>query len=54
MKHVKVYEEWHKTPFKMNGESAKEYINKQWALHKEKKEQERKAKLRNWVVKLFL
>ena len=41
-------------PFKMYGESAIEFINKQWALHRENKEQERKAKVRNWVVKLFL
>lgn len=31
-----------------------EIINKQWALHRENKEQERKAKVRNWVVKVFL
>jgi hypothetical protein len=29
-------------------------INNQWALHRENKEQERKAKVRKCVVKVFL
>lgn len=44
MKHIKLYEEQHKTPFKIYGESVIEIINSQWTLHKENKEQERKAK----------
>jgi protein regulator of cytokinesis 1 len=43
-KHIKLYEEQHKTPFKIYGESAIEIINNQWALHRENKEHERKAK----------
>lgn len=54
MKHVKLYEERHKTPFKIYGERVIEVIKNQWALHRENKEQERKAKVRNWVVKVFL
>jgi len=54
MKHIKLYEEQHKTPFQIHGESAIEIINTQWALHRENKEQERKAKVRNWVVKVCL
>jgi hypothetical protein len=49
-----LYEEQHKTPFKIDGKSVIEIINNQWALHRENKEQERKAKVRNWVIKVFL
>jgi hypothetical protein len=52
MKHIKLYEEQHKTPFKIYGESVIEIINSQWTLHKENKEQERKAKVRSWVIKV--
>lgn len=54
MKHIKLHEEQHKTSFKIYGESVIEIIKNQWALHQENKEQARKAKVRNWVIKVFL
>lgn len=45
MKHVELYEEQHKKPFKIHGEPIMDIINNQWALHKENKEQEKKAKV---------
>jgi hypothetical protein len=54
MKHIKLYEEQHKTPFKINGESVIETVNKQWASHKESKEEERRKKVRIWVIEVFL
>jgi hypothetical protein len=47
MKHVTLYEEQHKKPFKIHGEPVTDIINNQWKLHKENKEQEKKAKVRN-------
>jgi hypothetical protein len=53
-KHIKLYEELHKTPFKIYGESFINILNNQWALLRDNKEQERKAKVRKWVIKVFL
>jgi hypothetical protein len=47
MKHITLYEEQHKKQFKILGEPVTEIISKQWVLHKENKEQEKKAKVRN-------
>jgi len=44
MKHVGTYKEQHKKPFKIYGEPIIHIINNQWALYKENKEQEKKAK----------
>lgn len=47
MKHITLYEEQHKKQFKILGEPVTDIISKQWALRKENKEQEKKAKVRN-------
>ncbi|PNF26068.1 hypothetical protein B7P43_G06395 [Cryptotermes secundus] len=44
MKHITIYEEQHKKQFMILGEPVIDIISKQWALHKENKEQEKKAK----------
>jgi hypothetical protein len=54
MKHIKLYEEQNKTQFKIYGESLIKIMNNQWVLRRDNKEQERKAKVRNWVIKVFL
>lgn len=50
MKHITLYEEQHKKQFKIRGEPVTDIISKQWMLRKENKEQEKKAKVRNWAT----
>jgi hypothetical protein len=49
-KHIILYEELHKTPFKVYGESLIKIMENQWTLREDNKEQERKAKVRNWLI----
>ncbi|XP_021935767.1 protein regulator of cytokinesis 1-like isoform X2 [Zootermopsis nevadensis] len=44
MKYVSLYEKRHKKPFKIHGQPVSDVINSQWTLHKEHKEEEKKAK----------